>query len=229
VAEEYLRVKNWEKYQRNKTGKITANGQPVRYIKDRTDKDSDPDYAQLTVFERYVLDALRRLRGRFGRNPYADPTWCARATCVLPKDRPHIPHAIRTLTTRGFLVLTNQQIDSPQVLLEEKSRVEKSRVEKKEQGRTADAVLTLAFSRFWEVYPKKTAKPKAEKAFKKLALQNGELERIITAVGEWSKTDQWQEASGKFIPYPATFINQRRWEDQIPQAKNTDEDLSHLE
>lgn len=110
--------------------------------------------------------------------------------------------------------------------VEEEVEVE---VEKKDYMRTANTVLELAFGRFWAVYPRKNAKRPAEKAFKNLDLQNGELENIISAVERWKETDQWKEANGKFIPYPATFINQRRWEDEITKASLSDDDTSHLE
>lgn len=71
------------------------------------------------------------------------------------------------------------------------------------------------FDCFWSVYPKKIAKAAALKAWLKINPQNGLVEQIVQAVEEQKKTEQWQRDNGKFIPYGATWLNQRRWEDEI--------------
>ena len=76
-----------------------------------------------------------------------------------------------------------------------------------------------AFDLFWEVYPRKAGKEPARKAWKKLNPTNGMVEAIVENVKTRSKDDpQWTEEDGRFIPYPATYLNQRRWEDET-QAK----------
>ena len=100
----YIAVRNWAKYQEK-----MKNGSVRRpFIKDAVAKDSDPDYSDLSFFQRYVLDGLRRLTALHGQNPRNDAMWVARALCANRTDRPHVPHAVATLTARGFLILTNQ-------------------------------------------------------------------------------------------------------------------------
>ena len=72
------------------------------------------------------------------------------------------------------------------------------------------------FVRFWDAYPRKVAKPAAEKAWRKLAPPPELLEAILASVSLWAASDAWQREGGQFIPYPATFLNQRRWEDSVP-------------
>ena len=101
----YIAVKNWGKYQeRMKNGSVKRP-----FVRDAAHKDSDPDYSKLTAYQRYVLDGLRRLVAVHGRNPHNDPTWVARALCMLPRDHAHIAHAIRTLYAHHFLILTNER------------------------------------------------------------------------------------------------------------------------
>jgi hypothetical protein len=71
------------------------------------------------------------------------------------------------------------------------------------------------FAEFWQAYPKKVAKPVAEKAFAKLNPTSELLANIITAIETYQQTSHWREQQGKFIPHPATFLNQRRWEDVL--------------
>ena len=72
------------------------------------------------------------------------------------------------------------------------------------------------FDRFWSVYPRKEAKAKAKTAFEKIKPDEELLLKMIDAVEKQKKTDQWTRDGGQYIPHPATWLNQRRWEDEIP-------------
>lgn len=76
--------------------------------------------------------------------------------------------------------------------------------------------LPTGFADFWKVYPRRVGKADAikawEKALKACVLPRGsDLAEKIEAL---KRTEQWQNP--EFIPHPATFINGRRWEDEIP-------------
>lgn len=73
---------------------------------------------------------------------------------------------------------------------------------------------TVSFEDFWEKYPRKIAKSDAQKAWNKLKPSPELACTIISAIEHWKKTEQWQEAKGKYIPYPATFIRRRDWESE---------------
>ena len=70
------------------------------------------------------------------------------------------------------------------------------------------------FALFWSCYPRKAAKPAALKAFKTAAI-NGELiNTILEDVENRKAADDWLKDGGKYVPNPATYLNQRRWEDE---------------
>lgn len=69
------------------------------------------------------------------------------------------------------------------------------------------------FDAFWLAYPKKIGKGNAEKAFAKAAKAT-DLQTILTALETAKATDQWQRDGGQYIPHPATWLNQKRWEDE---------------
>lgn len=71
----------------------------------------------------------------------------------------------------------------------------------------------VGFASFYAVYPKKTAKPNAIKAFKSAKLKAGEIDSILTDIETRKHSDDWTKENGKYIPNPATYLNQRRWED----------------
>lgn len=74
------------------------------------------------------------------------------------------------------------------------------------------------FIQFWNKYPKKQSKAMALKAFLKLNPNDELLQLILRGVEIQSKTDQWTKDDGKYIPMPATWLNQRRWEDEVKTA-----------
>ena len=78
--------------------------------------------------------------------------------------------------------------------------------------------LLFGFDQFWAAYPRKTAKPDAVKAYGKIKPDEALLAKILTAIEKQKQTAQWQEDGGRFVPYPATWLNGHRWEDEVQAA-----------
>jgi hypothetical protein len=81
-----------------------------------------------------------------------------------------------------------------------------------EESRGERETETEAFELFWSIYPKKVAKPAAAKAFKS-AKVNGHLPDVLADIESRKQTEDWKKNDGQFVPNPATYLNQRRWED----------------
>jgi len=67
------------------------------------------------------------------------------------------------------------------------------------------------FSDFWKLYPKRLAKEGARKAFKKLKMTDELFQQIAKAI----KDQGLATGDLKFVPYPATWLNGKRWEDEV--------------
>lgn len=74
------------------------------------------------------------------------------------------------------------------------------------------------FDAFWCAYPRKVSKPQAQKAWSSLRPDDGLQATILRAVAASRDSPQWQRDGGQFIPHPATWLNQRRWEDEVPSG-----------
>ncbi len=74
--------------------------------------------------------------------------------------------------------------------------------------------IIFPFDEFWKGYPKKKAKEDARKAWAKLKPDETLGKVIIQAVEAAKKSKDWQKEKGKYIPYPATYLNGKRWEDE---------------
>ena len=76
------------------------------------------------------------------------------------------------------------------------------------------------FAEFWKVYPKKRSKGSAEKAWKKIKPDKELHERILSAVRDnIARNHSWQKDNGQFIPYPASWLNAKGWEDSLEDAQ----------
>ena len=68
------------------------------------------------------------------------------------------------------------------------------------------------FEEFWKEYPKKVGKTTAEKAWGKA---NPDHLVVLRSLAKHKQTNQWVKDSGQFVPNPTTWINQKRWEDEV--------------
>lgn len=72
---------------------------------------------------------------------------------------------------------------------------------------------SIPFADFWVIYPRKVGKGAAEKAWAKVNPDPSLFERICDALAEQRQSEAWRKDGGQFVPHPATWLNQQRWED----------------
>ncbi len=101
------------------------------------------------------------------------------------------------------------------VTMQDKIRVDKKRREKKE-----DKDIPNAFLKVWQNYPNKQGKQKALQIWNKLKTSPPLEESILKAIELQKTTPQWTKDNGQFIPHLATWLNQRRWEDELPKSED---------
>ena len=70
-----------------------------------------------------------------------------------------------------------------------------------------------SFPAFWSAYPKKKNKGDAEKAWKSIKPSVELLTKILEAVEVAKQGDDWRKDGGKYIPYPASWLRAKGWED----------------
>jgi len=69
------------------------------------------------------------------------------------------------------------------------------------------------FEVFYKNYPKKVGKDKAYEAWKK---KKPRLDDVMYALSWQKESTDWTKESGKYIPMPATYLNQGRYKDEEP-------------
>jgi hypothetical protein len=104
------------------------------------------------------------------------------------------------------------------------ARAKQSRKQKSESGPYSDSFLE-----FWKSYPTgargKSGKGSAFKVWKRLKVSPDLLRKILTTLVWAKRCEQWQKDGGQFIPNPATWLNRRGWEDELPGAVETQSEV----
>lgn len=71
------------------------------------------------------------------------------------------------------------------------------------------------FNVFWPIYPRKVAKPAALKAWKAQSIDSQEkMDRVMAGLKKHIELE-WPGKERQHIPHPSTWLNQKRWEDDL--------------
>jgi hypothetical protein len=109
---------------------------------------------------------------------------------------------------KGYYKKTSEKLASNS--LDSTARGEEKRVDNTPISPSGDE----RFSAFWKAYPKKIGIGLAKKKFA-LALKSTSVETILKAIESQKQSEQWKKDGGQFIPHPATWLNQGRWNDEM--------------
>lgn len=72
------------------------------------------------------------------------------------------------------------------------------------------------FETFWQMYPRRLARKDAERAW--LKIPTPKQAEVIAALKNHLAAWKQKGTEKEFIPYPATWLNGARWEDEIELA-----------
>lgn len=76
---------------------------------------------------------------------------------------------------------------------------------------------SVTFDAWWDAYPRKTGKAAAVKTWARMTITDREAAASILPehVAYWER----ERTPKHFIPHPATWLNGRRWEDELPEQE----------
>lgn len=95
-------------------------------------------------------------------------------------------------------------------------------VEEEQQAESGPqkAETEAAFETFWKLYPRKTAKDNARKAFAKINPNAELMAEIMASLAKHATCQAWLKDDGQFIPHAATWLNGKRWNDEVKPSAN---------
>ena len=194
----YLIVKNWGEFQHY--------------------KDRNPPWIKL---HRALLDDYE-----FARLPDASKAHLMLIWLLASQSNGRIPHDpkflqaklgldkqpdLQVLVDSGFLLMEHDASGSAEQDASNTLGLARSREERTKAAEESNA----GFAAFWLAYPKRVAKEAAHRAWKKLALNAEQITFVMAALERAKSSEEWRKDGGRYIPYPATWLNGRRFEDEL--------------
>jgi hypothetical protein len=151
-------------------------------------------------------------------DPEADPSEVAAHGESAGKDDPQPdPEADPKPTPEGAQKADPHPVSGTPVQQPPCSPPEGDGTKKRSGKRSSDKPHPL-FETWYQNYPNKKAKQAAVKAFNKIDPDQDLVERMIQAIHDQQREEAWKHRAGEFVPewpHPATWLNQRRWEDEV--------------
>lgn len=78
----------------------------------------------------------------------------------------------------------------------------------------APQTIDERFDKFWKAYPKRKDKKRAYKVFMKIKPDNELLQQMLDCIEREKKSLDWLKDNGQYIPYPSSWLNGERWNDE---------------
>ena len=117
------------------------------------------------------------------------------------------------------------------------TRIEQEQEQEQEQENNCAASQRVPaksrFDEFYAAYPKKRNRGDAEKAWKRLKPDGEMADRIVAALKRAVSCPDWLKDGGQYIPYPASWLNAKGWEDELDvefrhEGRKKDYRMHHL-
>ena len=146
-------------------------------------------------------------------------------------------YTLLTIVKWGLYQRDEQEKDIKKASKEHQESIKKAQTKNVKNIKNAKNITPLTpqlengFNAFWTAYPRKTAKAAANKAWEKLAPDDALVKIIMRALSAQKASEQWRREAGRFIPNPATWLNGKRWEDELTmdEGKQAEEEITHEE
>ena len=122
---------------------------------------------------------------------------------------PNLPDTVDPCTVEPCTV------NSPQQNKDKQNKDKQTPLSPKGGRRRAEPDWGL-FEAFWAAYPRKTHKDRARRAWRKLSPTPELCQTMAAALERDKHSRQWTKDNGEYIPYPASWLNAKPWEDDPP-------------
>lgn len=77
------------------------------------------------------------------------------------------------------------------------------------------------FDEFWRLYPRRIARAEAEKAWRRMT--PSEKQNALAALPDHLSYWSARGTAKEYMPYPGTWLNGKRWDDELEMPKAADE------
>ena len=204
---EFFTVANWNEFQHYK-----ERNPP--WVKLHYTLLSGETWVALDDASRVLAIACMLIASRHDGRVPANPAFVQRVAYLNhpPNFKPLIESGF-LVDASGVLAGCKQDASNLHTNARPETETEKRREEKRRDKTRVRERPLEGFADFWSSYPRKEAKAAAEKAWAKIPADAHQT--IMAAIEAQKQNEQWMKDGGAFIPHASTWLNQRRWEDEV--------------
>lgn len=156
-------------------------------------------------------------RWRWGRNKVRNfLKWLKTEQQIEQQKSQYLTSIITILNYENFQNDTADDTAEGQQTIQQTEHKQECKELKNEKNNTL--IIPDNFLPFWEQYRNKKGKQKAIQAWNRMTEQEQKL--ALDALPAHNKQEQWIRDDGRYIPHPATWLNGKRWLDELVPAKD---------
>ena len=229
MPQKFLSIKNFEKYQ-------TYKHSNPPWFKIHKKMFGDAEFIKLTPAYRYLYIGLIYLAVETNNKVYNDTEFLIQRLYISRTDLVQLAYTPRTRTVRAADTTRTEAVHNPyttrtQIDLRPLYRagfLETSNLRRTLSGQSSYSTVQDSteqdrahaehaqdeFDEFWKHFPRKVDKERARKAWDKLNSSRPETCVLLHALAQQKQSEQWIKNDGAFIPYPATWLKGKRWNDE---------------
>jgi len=126
-----------------------------------------------------------------------------------PKNKPHQSY-LKLLAYHGLSDRVSIDYEKPTHSLKDKDKDTDKETDTEKDG----LKYTDGFARFWKSYPRPDKKAESFKVWKRDKLES-RTEEIISKLEAFKTCKDWKKENGRFIPHGSTWLNQKRYDDDL--------------
>jgi len=131
-----------------------------------------------------------------------------------PSTRPQVKLTEEKLTEEKVTEVSRAERDAPAAHDPDSEPVPLSKASNRRHEQTFEA--------FWAVWPKREGKAKALASWLRLKPKPESVQAIIEAISRHQVAKNWARENWRYCPLPATWLNERRWDDELPEVSDDD-------
>lgn len=133
---------------------------------------------------------------------------------ICPNGQMQVPERASACAQTGAPLPCSYHVDHiPPIVPPEGEAAPKKPQRRKREAKEAPDWEPERFARFWAYYPRGEAKQAAIRAWDKLRPSPALIDTMAAALQRQMQRKDWREGIG--IPYASTWLNGRRWEDEM--------------
>lgn len=169
---------------------------------------------------RYALEKLSKRQviviGKYDKDKNSVANWYTlKEKSAIKPVTTHMPILANAFDKKEKKEKKKEKEKEPKRKINKINKKNKKTLSVSARAREEDFFDEQLFGQFWKTYPKQIGEWDCREWFRQNHPSAELVGQMIAAIKSQKNTRQWQEESGRYIPYPAKWLEGHRWQDNL--------------